>query len=139
MKKIVALCVFCLLAWSKEYEVMMLDKGDKYYKQFEPMLLFVKPGDTVTFKTTGSGAHNSESIEAMIPKGAKGWKGDVNKDISVTFEKEGFYGYKCYNHHMMGMVGAVVVGNPANLEEAKKATNPLLSQKRFEEIFSQIK
>lgn len=139
MRKIVGLCVFCLLAWAKEYEVMMLDKGDQYYKQFEPMLLFVKTGDTVIFKTTGSGAHNSQSIEGMIPEGTKGWKEDINKDISVTFEKEGFYGYKCNNHYIMGMVGAIVVGSPSNLEEAKETANPALPQKRFEEIFSQIK
>jgi pseudoazurin len=108
----------------------------------------IQKGDTVTW--TGDAMHNSASINNMLPKGASPWEGKLTKEagevsISVKFETEGVYGYKCTPHEMFGMVGLVVVGDPSsNLGEAtsegKKIEGKFAAGKgRFSEYFSQIK
>ena len=57
-------------------------------------------------------SHNAETIPGMVPDGAEAFKGKLNQAISVTFETEGVYGYKCMPHYAIGMVGVVVVGDP---------------------------
>src|SRR3546814_19312979 len=85
---------------------------------FEPAYLQVEPGDTVTFEPTNKG-HNAETIPGMVPDGAEAFKGKFSQAISVTFATEGVYGYKSLPHYALGMVGVVVVGDPAaNIEAA---------------------
>jgi pseudoazurin len=91
-------------AFAAEIEVKMLNKG--------------APGDTVKFVATDKG-HNAETIKGMLPADATPFLGKSGEDIAVTFEKPGIYGVKCLPHYGMGMVAMVVVGTPANLDEAK--------------------
>ena len=42
----------------------------------------------------------------------------------MTFDKPGVYGVKCLPHYGMGMVALVVVGTPANKDEAMAVTHP---------------
>jgi pseudoazurin len=63
--------------------------------------------------------HNAETIKGMLPAGAAPFAGKNGEDIAVSFDKPGIYGVKCLPHYGMGMVALVVVGTPANLEEAK--------------------
>lgn len=88
--------------------------------QFEPAFLKVEAGDTVTFVATDK-SHNSESLNDAIPEGADGWKGKINEEITVTFEAEGLYAYKCTPHLGLGMVGLIQVGDDANNLEAVQA------------------
>ena len=84
--------------------------------QWQPLVLFAQPGDTVTF--VGMAAHDTEAIEGMIPEGAQGWKSKMGAEaFTITLEKEGAYIYKCNPHMSTGMVGAIVVGDadPENL------------------------
>ena len=85
---------------------------------FEPDVVFLKPGDSVSF--TNMAGHDVASVEGMIPEGAKSFSGAMGEEVSVTFEKEGAYVYLCHPHVSLGMVGGIVVGeNPANLEALK--------------------
>lgn len=124
-------------AQAADHQVQMLNKGDKGAMVFQPDLVVVAPGDTVTFVPTDK-SHNAESIKGMAPEGAEPFKGKMNEQITVTFDKEGAYGVKCAPHYGMGMVALVVVGKPANLEEAKAVKQTGKAKKAFDEIFAQV-
>lgn len=124
-------------AFAADHQVKMLNKGEKGVMVFEPDLVNVAPGDTVTFVPTDK-SHNAESIKGMIPEGAEPFKGKVNEEITVTFDKEGVYGVKCQPHYGMGMVALIVAGTPTNLEEAKAVKQTGKAKKHFEELFAQI-
>ena len=118
------LTFFISLAITAEtYTVKMLNQGTEGIMVFEPSILDVDVGDTVIFEATDA-AHNSESMEGMIPNGAVSWSGPLSKDISVTFDIPGVYGYQCTPHSMMAMVGLIRVGkNIDNLESLKAVAN----------------
>jgi len=79
--------------------------------QWDPMVLFVQPGDQIVFKQmTG---HDSESLEGMIPEGGTHWKSKLGQEgFAITLEVPGVYLYKCNPHVSLGMIGAIVVGDP---------------------------
>ena len=133
---------------AKDHQVKMLNGKAPDMFVFEPAVIKIQKGDTVTW--SGDAMHNSASIKEMLPKGAKPWVGKLTKkagevSITVKFETEGVYGYKCTPHEMFGMVGLVVVGDPSsNLSDAsskgKKIESKFASGKgRFSQYFSQIK
>lgn len=134
---------FNLCIQAENYEVKMLNQGSEGYMVFEPSVLKIKKGDTVTFKATDA-AHNSASIKGMIPSGAEDWNGKLSQDVSVTFNVEGVYGYQCTPHMMMAMVGIIEVGgNQSNLESVKAAAQKLksafvMNQERLDEYLSQL-
>jgi pseudoazurin len=111
----------------------MLNKGAHGAMVFEPALVKVAPGDTVTFVAIDKG-HNAEIIATMMPAGAAPFKGKMNQNITVKFTKPGVYGYKCLPHYGMGMVGAVIVGSPANAAQAKAASHPGKAKQVFASI-----
>jgi pseudoazurin len=117
-----------------EHEVKMLNKGAEGAMVFEPSLLKIAPGDTVRFLATDKG-HNVLSIEGMSPEGAAPFKGKMNEEIVVMFEKPGVYGFECRPHYGMGMVGLVIVGDAVNLTEAKAVPQKGKAKKRFEQLF----
>ena len=113
------------------------DKKKRYV--FYPRVVAVQPGETVVFKAVDKG-HNSASIDGMLPDGAEAWNGKISKDIEVTFDKPGVYGYKCTPHATVGMVGLIVVegeGKLDNLEEAKEVRQRGKSKKEWEEIWQE--
>ena len=134
---------FNLCIQAENYEIKMLNQGSEGYMVFEPSVLKIKKGDTVTFKATDA-AHNSASIKGMIPSGAEDWNGKLSQDISVTFNVEGVYGYQCTPHMMMAMVGIIEVGgNQSNLESVKAAAQKIksafvMNQERLDEYLSQL-
>jgi pseudoazurin len=121
------------VAQAAEHEVKMLNKGATGVMVFEPDLLQIAPGDTVRFVSTNPG-HNAETIKGMIPQGAEPFAGKMSKDVTVTFDIPGVYGIKCKPHFAMGMVAAVVVGEPVNLSEVKAVKNPGRAGKKFETL-----
>ena len=125
-------------AWAADHQVLMLNKDSEgRTMQFEPAFLRVAPGDTVTFVPQDK-THNSESIAKAQPEGAKGWKGKINEELSVTFDVEGFYGYKCLPHAGMGMVGLIQVGEPAEAPDATLADGiPGKGKKRMQELVAE--
>jgi len=111
-------------AAAADHVVKMLNKGKAGMMVFEPALVKIAPGDSVTFVPTDKN-HNAESINGMTPTGAVPFKGKMNQPIKVKFSKPGVYGYKCLPHYGMGMVGAVVVGSAgSNLAAAQKVSHP---------------
>ena len=134
---------FNLCIQAENYEIKMLNQGSEGYMVFEPSVLKIKKGDTVTFKATDA-AHNSASIKGMIPSGAEDWNGKLSQDVSVTFNVEGVYGYQCTPHMMMAMVGIIEVGgNQSNLESVKAVAQKIksafvMNQERLDEYLSQL-
>jgi len=121
------------------HEVRMLNMGsDRQPMVFEPAYLRIQPGDTVTFKVTDR-THNAEIIPGMLPEGAQPWKGRINEEITVTFTQEGIYGYKCFPHYVMGMIGIIQVGNSlGNLEAARAVRHPTPARARMEALFKRV-
>jgi pseudoazurin len=116
-----------------EHQVKMLNRGAKGMMVFEPDLIKIAPGDTVTFVAVNPG-HDARSIKGMIPEGAEPFEGKISKDVSVTFTQPGVYGVECRPHYAMGMVAAVVVGDPVNLDAAKAVKQPPMAKKKFDKI-----
>lgn len=114
-------------AKAAEVQVKLVNAGPDGPMSFDPSFVKIKPGDSVKFVAADQG-HNAESIEGMAPDGAKPFKGQFSKDLTVTFDKEGVYGVRCMPHFIMGMSALVAVGdNYPNLAAAKAAadkTNP---------------
>jgi pseudoazurin len=145
MKKIT---IFTLLLLNFEmhaanFEVKMLNQGASGVMVFEPAFLKINTGDTVTFLATDA-AHNSASIPGMLPNGASSWNGELSRDIAVTFDVPGIYGYQCTPHSMMAMVGVIQVGdNNANLESVKAAAENfkstfVMNQTRLDDLLLKL-
>ena len=111
MKKLLLLSILLIntTIQSADHIVKMLNQGAEGYMVFEPSVLKIDVGDSVTFQSTDP-AHNSASMAGMIPEGASPWNSDLSKDITVTFNIKGVYGYQCTPHSMMAMVGVINVG-----------------------------
>ncbi len=131
------LAVSISAGFAAEHQVLMLNKDSEGRPmQFEPAFLKVAPGDTVTFVPQDK-THNSESIAKALPEGAKGWKGKINQEVTVTFDVEGFYGYKCLPHAGMGMVGLIQVGDAGAPDPAIANTVPGKGKTRMQELITQ--
>ncbi len=132
-----AAVAFTATAGAAEFEVKMLNKGEKGAMVFEPAHIKAAPGDTIRFVPTDKG-HNVETINGMIPAGAEPFKSKFNEEFAVTIDKEGVYGVKCTPHYGMGMVALIEVGAAANLAEAKAVKQTGKAKATFEELFGQV-
>jgi pseudoazurin len=143
MKKLTAILalgtalMFVGAAGAAEFEIKMLNKGEKGAMVFEPAYVKAAPGDTIHFVAVDKG-HNAEIVKGMIPEGAEPFKGKVNEEVTVTLTQEGVYGIKCAPHYGMGMVALIEVGNPVNLEEAKGIKHNGKAKTAFAELFGQV-
>ena len=106
--------------------IEMKNEGSDGTMVFEPGVIKVSVGDTINFVLTDQ-LHNSASLPGMIPAGAEAWTGEINQEISITFDKEGVYVYNCTPHAMMAMVGVIQVGEASNINEIKSAASDLKS------------
>ncbi|MEM6761897.1 MAG: pseudoazurin [Pseudomonadota bacterium] len=105
---------------------------------FDPPILFIEPGDTVTFVPTDRG-HNSASKRGMLPEGAEPWNGALDEELSITFTVPGTYGYVCIPHLEMGMVGLILVGDySVNFDTARKVRQIGGARKAFRSLFAQV-
>ena len=129
--------------FSEVHTVKMLNQGSTGVMVFEPAVLKINIGDTVTFVATDA-AHNSASIPGMLPPNANAWNGQLSRDISVTFDIPGVYGYQCTPHAMMAMVGIIQVGDDlSNLQSVKNSasqfkTTFVMNQTRLDDYLSQL-
>ena len=145
MKKLAYLIFSALISLSissEQHIVKMLNAGKEGMMVFEPAYISVNKGDTVKFVATDL-AHNSASVEGMIPDGATPWVGTMSKDIEVTLTKEGVYVYQCTPHNMMAMVGVIKVESSANLDQVKRKAAEfkktfLMNQERLDNYLSKI-
>jgi pseudoazurin len=81
---------------------------------FNPDVIYVQPGDTVSFVNMAS--HDAKSVEGLIPEGAQHFDSGIGNNITVKFDIEGTYAYVCVPHLGFGMVGVVVVGKPVDID-----------------------
>ena len=122
-----------------EHEVKMLNRGgDGEFMVFEPAFIKAEVGDTVKFVATDQ-FHNAETMPEIMPDGAKPFKGELSKDITMTIDKPGVYGVKCLPHYPMGMIALVVAGDPVNADQLK-AYEPATPQlkKRYDALVEQV-
>ena len=136
------LTLYTLSVFSQDHVVKMLNAGKEGMMVFEPAVLSIKKGDTVKFVATDI-AHNSSSVEGMIPDGAEPWVGAMNQDIEVTLTEEGVYVYQCTPHNMMAMVGVIKVESSSNIDSIRAKAESyketfLMNQERLDDYLSRI-
>lgn len=140
---VIPVLLFSFELFSEVHTVKMLNQGPTGVMVFEPAVLKINIGDTVTFVATDA-AHNSASIPGMLPPNATDWNGQLSRDISVTFDIPGVYGYQCTPHAMMAMVGIIQVGDDlSNLQSVKNSasqfkTTFVMNQTRLDDYLSQL-
>ncbi|MDT3437659.1 halocyanin [Haloarcula sp. 1CSR25-25] len=106
--------------------VMMVTEGSEYY--FDPIGLFIQPGETVTFEIQ-SGSHSATAYKegtstasvTRIPESAETFNSETLSEQGATYEHTfgttGTYDYFCIPHKTLGMVGRIVVGEPGGPAE----------------------
>lgn len=122
---------------AEDHQVLMLNKDSQGRPmQFEPAFLKIAAGDTVTFVAKDKG-HNTEALADRIPAGAELWKGKINEEITVTFEADGHYAYKCAPHAALGMVGLIEVGEAGAPDPALADGIPGKGKVRMQELITE--
>jgi pseudoazurin len=93
--------------------------GGRMY--FEPKVLHISPGDTVTWINKIAEEHNVITFPDGYPNGAASFHSPLlekaGEQWSATFTVEGTYEYHCLPHLPMGMHGTVIVGKPSAHED----------------------
>lgn len=146
--KIITLIVMSTLALSVSaspavIEVKMMTQGtDGKSLVFEPMFTKANVGDTIKFEPMQKAGHTSISL--FVPDGITPWHGKPDTEMVVKLDKQGVYLVECDVHKMMGMVAVVQVGNPTNLEDAKKvaakeSAKMMMNKDRFAKLLDQVK
>lgn len=137
---ILAVAFSCLssVATGADHVVRMLDSGSDGMMVFDPGVLRVAIGDTVTFQKVSN--HYAVSYPDLIPEGADSWTGSLGEDLTITLEHEGVYVYKCPPHENYAMIGVIVAGRPLNLDYIVEnaPTNFYTSKKRLSTYLSSI-
>ncbi|THF54287.1 MAG: copper-binding protein, partial [Methylophaga nitratireducenticrescens] len=87
--------------------------------KFTPLVVKIAPGDTVRWENMPT--HNVETIDGLVPEGTEKINSPMGENYQHTFEQEGIYVYKCTPHIGVAMGGAVIVGEPVNLDDIKAA------------------
>lgn len=117
----------------------MMGKGGYY---FNPIGLFVKPGETVTW-VNQSGAHSTTAYEkgngptlvTRIPENATAWNSGILNELGATFkhtfEVKGTYDYYCLPHKSLGMVGRIVVGEPGGPAEGSMPPDGMVPKSSY--------
>ena len=131
---------FSNLAASAEHQIMMLSAGAGGSMVFEPAVLKVAVGDTVTFIATQP---EHDSISVVTPEGANQWHGKRGETVSVTINKEGVYLYKCAPHFYFAMVGVIQAGQAKNIlavraEAEEMSAKFFINQNRLKQYLTQI-
>ncbi|RDL45734.1 pseudoazurin [Marinomonas piezotolerans] len=127
------LTVMPTLSYSADHTVKMVNQNEWGTMAFEPSFLKVEVGDTVTFEPTDYG-HNAVTLNYMIPRGANRYRGEINKEITMTINKPGFYGIECAPHLTMGMVMIIQAGNADITEFNIPSSLPKRAESRFKAI-----
>jgi pseudoazurin len=95
------------------------EAGGRMY--FDPKVLYVHPGDTVTWINRGDEEHDIITFPDGYPEGTDAFQSPLFKHAgeqwSHVFSKEGTYEYHCLPHLPMGMHGMVIVGRPSEQSE----------------------
>ncbi|HUZ75212.1 MAG TPA: pseudoazurin [Stellaceae bacterium] len=128
---------FCGTSYAENIVVKELNKGPDGFFVFEPDLVKIKPGDSVSFVAADKG-HDVQSVPGMIPAGAQPFKSPMSQNLAVTFTQPGVYVFECMPHVSLGMVGVIVVGSPGNLQQVDTSKLPNKARQKVAAIFQQI-
>lgn len=115
---VAALFVFgsALAQEGESVTITMNTQDGQFY--FDPVGVHVQPGTTVRF-VIENGSHNTVAYAEAngkpqrIPEDAQAWSSEIGQDFEVTLSAEGVYDFYCLPHESLGMVGRIVVGDPA--------------------------
>jgi len=105
----VAVLLLPSISWAEEFQI------NAEARVFNPDILYVKPGDTISFVNMAS--HDSVSVDGFIPEGAQPWKSGIGNNLSIKLDVEGTYLYVCVPHLGFGMVGIIVVGEAKDIDD----------------------
>ena len=105
-------------------EVAMQGRGDGAHVWYDPVGLLVRPGQTVRWINREAGnVHTTTAYHPAnlgrplrMPEAARPWDSDYlmpGASFAVVFTEAGVYDYYCVPHEHAGMVGRIVVGEPA--------------------------
>ncbi|SBT18516.1 Pseudoazurin precursor [Marinomonas gallaica] len=119
--------------YAAHYEVQMVNRNKLGAMSYEPSYLNIQPGDTVKFLRTAPG-HNAATISSMWPEAAQTFRGNINEEIVMSFDKEGIYGVECTPHMAMGMVMVIQVGDKDLNAISAPQSLPQRAQKRIADI-----
>ncbi len=125
-------------AFGEDFKVQELNHGPNGFFVFDPELVRIKPGDSVHFVAVDKG-HEVHSVLGMIPAEAQPFKADLGQDFDVTFIEPGIYVFACRPHTAMGMVGVIVVGAPANIDEINPSSLPAKAKSKIEVLLAQVR
>ena len=88
---------------------------------FDPKVLYINPGDTVTWINRGDEEHDIITFPDGYPEGTVAFESPLFKHAgeqwSHTFTKKGTYAYHCLPHLPMGMHGMIIVGKASDQGE----------------------
>lgn len=124
-------------AFSEEFEIKMLNKGENGAMVFEPDFVKASLGDVIRFVPVDKG-HNVATIKGMLPDEAEKFNSKFGKEFVLTADVEGVYGVKCTPHFGMGMVALIVIGEPVNLEAATSVKQKGKAKERFDAAFAKL-
>ncbi|MFZ1429539.1 MAG: pseudoazurin [Geminicoccaceae bacterium] len=127
---------FSTPARAVDHVVKLVTEGEHGRFLFEPSLLLVDPGDTVTF-IPESRMHGVKSVAGMLPEGAMPWRGRMGEEVSVRLTQPGVYGVKCPAGYEIGMVALIMVGrDPPNWDAARAVRHPPAANAAFDALFA---
>jgi pseudoazurin len=119
-------------AAADEHVVEMLNKGpDGDAMVFEPAVIHVEPGDTVTFIPVDRG-HNVESVRGALPDEVAPFRGGMNQEFTIEIAETGVHLVKFTPHFGMGMIALIVSGDDfSNLASVEASLRPRKARQRF--------
>lgn len=89
---------------------------------FDPLVVKIQPGDQVSWSKMGGHLVNTkftsaDGVTEYVPDGAEGFMSQMGANFTTDpLTVEGVYLYKCDPHWGAGMGGAIIVGEPTNLQ-----------------------
>jgi halocyanin-like protein len=107
---------------SSEVTVTVGAEGNNGNYGFGPAAVRVDPGTTVVWEWTGKG--NGHNVVAEDGSFESELSTEAGHTFEQTFEEPGVYKYACVPHKMMGMKGAVVVGDPGQTDGGSGGGQP---------------
>ena len=93
-------------AHAEDYRVGELNAGPGGAFVFDPAIVRLAVGDTVTFVAVDQ-FHQVTTVIGGIPAGAEPFRSERNMDYTQAFTVPGIYVYECTSHRSLGMVGIV--------------------------------
>lgn len=117
-----------------EHIVRIISDYENLRMYYDPKLIIINEGDTVTWINEKKEDHNIMSFPDGFPKSASPFKSPdltaAGEKWSKTFNVSGTYEYHCLPHIPMGMHGTIIVGAPSANDDFHQPTSEELAAYR---------